>query len=272
MRHGQITDQEVAQLFNTTVANVRIAYVEYSKKKNPFYHHNWSPAAVIIQIMVSIVSVLLVFFTLNEMQVARDHAYLPDIYFEKTSFAITWDTNGLPSTNFIDDEIFKSFCGSTKYIDIIPKIELTNIGMGTAKNIHLEWSHSNNLKALTDYLYTINKEALFTYEINDSFSILISNGTTSQSTSRPQLDITYMKNDSEDYAISIPYEYVECIRHICYNYSDDGLYLPNIKIVLSYFDIQGKEYRIEKNIKIQLQVLLKNPNKSGYAFFEIIEV
>jgi len=64
MRHGQMTDEEVAKKFNTSVSNVRIAFIEYSKNKNPFRQKRCSFISI-IEIIISIISMVLVFFTLN---------------------------------------------------------------------------------------------------------------------------------------------------------------------------------------------------------------
>lgn len=271
MRHGQITDEEVARIFNTSISNVRNAFIEYSKNKNPFRQRNHN-VITLAQIIISIISILLVYVTLLEMQVDRNNAYLPDIYFNKTSFVITWDVNGSPDLDCSDDEMFQALCQTTNYVNMVPRIELENIGMGTAKNIHLEWAHSSNMRALVNYLYTINDTSSFTYEINGHFTVITADGHTIQSTSRPFLDITYMKNEPQGDSISIPYEYWLCIRHICRNYNSGGLNLPDIKIALHYYDIQGKEYRIEKTIQIQLYMLTLNPDNSGYASFNLIEI
>lgn len=271
MRHGQITDEEVARIFNTSVSNVQHAFIEYSKKKNPFRQRDYSVVAI-TEILISIISILLVYFTLLEMQVARNNAYLPDIYFNKTSFAITWDSNGYPDFDCLDDELLQAFCQETNYIDRPPIIEIENIGMGTAKNIHLEWTHPSNMQALTNCFDTINATPPFTYEINEFFTVITINEKTILCTSKPSLDIAYMKNESQNDSICFPLEYLLCIRHICRNYGNDGIALPDIKIKLHYYDIQGKEYRIEKTIRIQLSILTLNPDNSGCASFNLIEI
>lgn len=271
MRHGQMTDEEVAKKFNTSVSNVRIAFIEYSKNKNPFRQKRCSFISI-IEIIISIISMVLVFFTLTEMQTARNNAYIPDIYFNKTLFGISWDQNGLISSDILNDEMFEALSSDTEYINQVPEIELINIGMETAKNIHLEWEHNDNMEKLTDYLYSKDEMASFSYEFDNSMIFISSNDKIIGTTAKPSLDITYMLNEPQGDTILFPFEYFDCIRHICYSYEDGGLVLPDIKIMVQYLDIQGKKYCIEKTIRIQLLSLTRQPDNSGYAFFKIIEV
>ena len=270
MRNGQITDAEVAMIFNTSISNVRHAFIDFSKRKNPFYQRNFNLLSI-AEILISVISVVLVYSTLLEMQTARNNAYRPGIYFNKTAFAITWNADGTLNSDYADDEFFQNLYHTTNYINAIPTVNLSNIGMGTAKNIHLEWVHSRNMRVLTDFLYTINSNASFSYEIRDGFTTISTDGTIMRTTHKPSVDISYMKNDTQNESISIPYEYFECLRHICCNYTG-GLDFPTIQIAINYLDVQGKQYHIEKTIKINPVLLTLNPDSSGYAIFELIEV
>ena len=89
---------------------------------------------------------------------------------------------------------------------------------------------------------------------------------------KPSVDISYIKNDTQNESISIPYEYVECLRHICCNYTGGGLNFPSIQIAINYLDVQGKQYDIEKTIKINPVLLTLYPDNSGYTIFDLIEV
>lgn len=272
MRQGLITDEEVAKLFNTSVSCVRNAYIDYSKTKNPFCKRDYRVIILIIEVMVSVISVLLVLFTLLEMQVARNNSYIPDVYFNKTTFAVTWDATGLPNPAFLENPLYQVLFSITDYVDEIPSIELTNIGMGTAKHIRLEWQHSDNIRNLRDFLYNSNKEANFQYEIKDNQVVITSNGREIRSTARPFFEIAYMKNEPQSDSITLPYEYIECIRQIFYKYSGNGQFLPDIQIILNYEDIQGKAYCVRKKLRIKLKRLIITPDNEGYAFFELMEV
>ena len=271
MRCGEITCKEVADIFKTSENNVQKAFVEYSQRKNPFKLDKLKRYIGTTEVFISCVSMLLVLFTLFEMQVARNHTYMPDLYFEKTTVIVTWDSNGLKSENNEKDDILESYAQTTKYIDTIPLIKLTNIGVGTAKKIRLEWKHNDNMKELSNYLYVLNKDVDFMYNIDKSFTTIKSNDTIRQTSSKPVGEITYMKNEDQNHGIVLPYEYLECIRHTCYNYKEGGLKFPDIEISVRYYDIQNKVYHSNRTIQLKLLILTRNPDGSGYAVIDILE-
>lgn len=262
MSYGQITDEEVAAKFNTSVQNVRNAFVEYSRNRNPFRPLN-------IKLYLELISILLVLFTLFEMQVSRNNAYLPDILFYNTTFAVTWNENGFTRLGQSDDEMYQNLIARNEYVNEIPKIKLTNIGVGTAKNVQIEWEYEN-LDLLVDYLYKVNDKATFTYLRNDKYDSVIINGSLYTS-SKPFSEITYMKNESEEERIVFPYEYWECIRESCVNQTAGSLPIPDLKVEVRYSDVQGKRYTVTKIISVYPTIRVVNTDNSGYAMFEIRE-
>ena len=93
MRHGKMTDAEVARIFNVSVSSVRFGFIEYSKQKNPFL----CPDAKIVstlRYLMPLFPVILTFLTLVEMRIERNNAYLPYISFQETAVGITWHSNG----------------------------------------------------------------------------------------------------------------------------------------------------------------------------------
>ena len=262
MSYGQITDEEVAAKFKTSVQNVRVAFVEYSKDRNPFRPIN-------LKLCLELISILLVLFTLFEMQVSRNNAYLPDILFHNTTFAVTWNENGFTRLGQSDDEMYQNLIGRNEYVNEIPKIKLTNIGVGTAKNVQIEWAY-DNLELLVDYLYQVNDEATFTFKRMDGSDTLIINDSIYTS-SKPFTEIAYMKNESEEDIIVFPYEYWECIRESCVNQTDSYLPIPDLQVELRYSDVQGKRYTVNKIITVYPIIRVINPDNSGYAMFEIRE-
>jgi hypothetical protein len=263
MSYGQITDEEVAIKFNTSVWNVRTAFAEYSKDRNPFRPRNF-------KVYLELISVLLVLFTLVEMKISRNNAYMPDILFHNTTFAVIWNENGFTKLGQSDDEMYQNLIGQSDYVCEIPKIKLTNIGVGTAKNIQIEWSY-DNLELLVDYLYKVNGEATFTFRRNESSNTLIIKDSIYTS-SKPFTEIPYMKNEAEEEIIVFPYEYWECIRESCINQTDGSLPIPDLKVEVRYSDVQGKRYAVNKIIAVYPIIRMINPDNSGYAMFEIREI
>lgn len=258
----------VAKLYNTTERNVQKAVEEYAQKSNPFRQRDFK---VYIEIFVAIVSVLLVWFTLLEMQVERNNAYKPDIFFNEALLILTWDSEGT-AVEIDDVDVTDYYKESAEFINTVPIVKFENIGMGTAKYLRIQWNQIKNMKTLTDYLYAIKSEADFTYRIDKSFLQTESNGVIMQSSSKQLLEVAYMKNESEGQRIMLPFEYYDCLRHICYNYREGGLSVPGIDILSTYQDIQGKEYKNIKTLQFKLEMLSYSPEGNGWAVFTLKEV
>jgi len=258
----------VAKLFNTTEENVQKAVEEYAQKRNPFRQRDFK---IYIEIFIAVVSVLLVWFTLLEMQVERNNAYKPDIFFKEALLILTWDSEGT-AVDINEVDVWDYYKENADFINTVPRVEFENIGMGTAKYLRLQWDQVKNMKTLTDYLYAIKSDADFTYKIDKSFLQTESNGVIMQSSSKPLLEVAYMKNEYEGQRIMLPFEYYDCLRHICYNYRDGSLSVSGIDIILTCQDIQGKEYRNVKTLQFKLETLSYNPDGSGWAAFTLREV
>lgn len=276
IRTAKMTYHEVAEIFDTSAENVQKALIEYEESRNPFRKPEYKWVSIVEKI-VSIISVLLVFFTLREMQIERDHSYLPDICFQKTSFALTWDKNGLISPESEEKWLLKGF----EQLDIlgilpneIPRIELVNIGIGTAKSIHVEWKHKDNMKALSEYLYEFNQEADFSYHFDANCLNFYSDKSVFRVPAKPFLDVAYMKTEPQGDYLWFPEEYWTCIQQICRNYmpKQNGLVLPNLEVMISFKDIQGKEYQIKKKLKLEVEMLVLDPSGSGNVWLDIYEI
>ena len=268
LQKGNIDAGYVAKLLNTAEETVNEAVVEFSKKRSPFRQRDFK---LVVEISIAVISMLLVWFTLREMQIERNNAYKPDIFFNETMLILTWDSEGAV-VDINEVEVWDYYKENAEFVNTVPRVEFENIGMGTAKYLRLQWDQTKNMKTLTDYLYTIKNDADFTYEIDKSYLRTKSNGLEMQSSSKAQIEIAYMKNESEKQRIMLPFEYFDCLRHICYNYRDGGMFVPGIDIISTYQDIQGKEYKNTKTLQFKLETLTFNPEGSGWAVFTIREI
>lgn len=137
---GELTNQQVASILNTTVDIVNSAYSQYCTEKNPFQKKSFDHKNASIQILISVISTFIVLLTLFEMQAARNATYLPDISFGNKEVAISWDANGLP---YISDEtkdvISKVVNDDNTEINRIPRLKIYNLGVGVAKDISFVW-------------------------------------------------------------------------------------------------------------------------------------
>jgi len=98
LQKGNIEVGDVAKQFNTTEEIVNEAVKDFSKKRSPFRQRDFK---LVVEISIAVISMLLVWFTLLEMQVERINAYKPDIFFNETMLILTWDSEGAPVS--IDD-------------------------------------------------------------------------------------------------------------------------------------------------------------------------
>ena len=257
MRHGLITDNEVAEIFNVSTASVRIGFVEYSKGKNPFLREkrNIFPA---IEIVTSLLAFTISILTLQEMQTERNHAYLPDIYFRSVSAGVSWDSNGPCYSASFDDAASQIIANlQISYINESPVLKIANMGIGKAKNIEIDWLHRQNVNALLTYLYSINSESEFTLVETDT-GFQIKSRKVDYTVYEPVTQrIFYLSNDNETFFMSLPREYWECIRQIFYEFYNHNsgcviLDIPNLVLSISYTDVQGKQYKDKREIQIKM--------------------
>lgn len=108
------------------LVNLIINYLQ-SKKDNIKF------GSEILTSFATIISAIVVVLTLQEMQVQRNNAYMPDIIFETVSFNISWgDPEKLNDLGLNFDET-KVTNSDSSYI-----VPVRNIGVGAAKNFLLQ--------------------------------------------------------------------------------------------------------------------------------------
>lgn len=220
-----------------------------------------------IEIVISIASIVLVLFTLFEMQKERNMAYLPDIVLSNTTIAISWDKDGLP---YISDEakaaISKVTSDNTTDINILPQMKIYNIGVGTAKDISLTWNSKKNIEQLIDTLSFYDdidvsrKENILylkTHTMEQAINII--------DTSR----IRFLLNSTQEFDTSMfPVSYYQLIREICLRIGVTKI--PPLYLSISFSDVQGRVYNKSMQINAENLLLSQNSDGSGYCVFKLI--
>lgn len=141
MRHGLMTDVEVAHIFNVSVSSVRFGFIEYSKRKNPFLCPDTKIGST-LEFLLSLFAVMLTFLTLIEMRIERNNTYLPYISFQETTVGIAWHSNGSVNYGILDNEDFQSEAENfSANVDGIVLLEFSNIGVGSARDVRVQWNH-----------------------------------------------------------------------------------------------------------------------------------
>lgn len=266
IKQKKMTDQQVADILEIDVNRVNKAYEEYCIERDPFRKFKFEYISTAVQIVISLISVFLVLFTLFEMQAARNATYLPNVFFGDSEVAITWDENGLPVTNDDIMDIVSAMSGEDATINKVPKIEIYNIGVGTAKDISINWNVKRNIEQFVDVLncYEGIEIAL------DKNMVHIENNEFAIGSWLPDNNhIDFLLNSTEEFeTIDFPFPYYELIREVYIR--ADSREMPSIYLSVSYSDIQGKVY--SKNIRIDANVsfLMQNTDGSGFCVFDLV--
>lgn len=264
---GQLTTCQVADILNTTLETVDCAYSDYCQEQNPFKKKNYELKSTAIQIATSIISTFLVLLTLFEMQAERNATYLPDISLNNTEVAIAWDENGLPYiTDEADVAFSKMINDNNTQVNVLPQIEVYNIGVGTAKDITFIWNTQKNIKQFMDILNSYE-------DINISFEGNMTNIKT------PSIDqgiegpdsrkIDFMLNSTQEYdTLTLPLLYYQLIKEIYMR--TDIKNMPTLYLAVSFSDVQGKVYNEVLQIIPRISFLTRNSDGSGFCIFSLI--
>lgn len=269
IKDGQLTNQQVAEILNTTLEIVDSAYDEYCKDQNPFKKKSFEFKSTAIQIAISAISTCLVLFTLFEMQAARNATYLPNIFISNTEVAISWDKDGRPYIGEEDLETISKMIDEHTIINKLPQMKAYNIGVGTAKDITFKWDTSNNIQQLANVLNACdNVNVIFDGSFVNIKVPLIEQGMWASDSSQND-QIGFLLNSSQESAtLSFPLPYYELIRQICIR--ADEKRIPPLHLQISFSDIQSRTYTQFLQINSTISLLLQNPDGSGFCVFNLI--
>lgn len=221
----------------------------------------------IAEIVISVVSVYLVLLTLFEMQADRDAAYMPDISISDANVAITWETavqeepiEDVSSTEPSEDSFSQLYNSLSETYDFNTPIvlQLFNIGVGTAKDIMLEWDHEANISAFTkafscydDVHIGLDGNMLYVQSPSLTFG---------QGVGNERIAEFMLSSSVESKNIQFPYAYSFLINELLSRKPIDESF-PKLSLVITYSDIQNKMYI--KEITISTENILYAPGKDG---------
>lgn len=269
IKDGQLTNQQVADILNTTLEIVDSAYDEYCKDQNPFKERSFEYKSTTIQVAISLISTCLVLFTLFEMQAARNATYLPNISISNTEVAIAWDKNGLPYDISEEDiETISKIIDEKTILNSLPTMKVYNIGVGTAKDITFEWDTSNNIRQFANILNACDDiDVIF-----DGSFINIKTPSIEQSMWAPDSSqndqIDFLLNSTKESAtLSFPFPYYKLIREIYIR--TDAKKVPPLHLRISFSDVQSKAYTQSLQINSTISFLLQKPDGSGFCVFNL---
>jgi len=194
---------------------------------------------------LTLISLLLIFFTLVEMQTQRNAAYMPYIVAEfNDTVKMSW--NGIDGL---------SFSNAPEYDNIHPPIyfDVYNIGDGIAKNVQFQWM-DNNIVRLSEYINDNSTD--FHVNLGGQMPRISAYGIeASGKVFERNLNYSFLSTGNyEPYKINVPYNYLLCYKFMQVASLDE---YPEIHLKVSYEDIQGKAYE---------QILVINWNPGLYAY------
>lgn len=221
--------------------------------------------STVLSNLATVVSAIIVLFTLNEMQIQRNNAYMPDIAFEHVTVNISWgDTTQLDSySDYLPDTDNTAEINPT-----IVNLPVRNIGVGVAKKVsfiveaenYIAWINAfNELNPTSEYTYTYNNGimTIFNGTIQNVFNATYHNEKT-----------FLLPNAEEAYQITIPVQYVKLFEHFCKTCK--SFTVPNVEVKVSFEDVQGIEYRKVISLAFEQILLLDDGNGNGFAAYQIV--
>lgn len=224
---------------------------------------HWKSVFRSLTIISTVFSMLLVYFTLKEMQIQRDRSYAPDIIFEECEISFSWIGNENPNQSIIpskDDEESNLF-----------KLNVLNVGVGVAKNIRISLDVE---KALQPWADILNKEVYenndYYFENDDGTLYIKDENKRVGSNALVKWDKLYLlPNATESGSFIVSPLFPVVIKEIIINGKYSFLTDHPITIDLEFEDIQGKQYR--KSVKFGIQVIFREEDDdgNGHAIYRI---
>lgn len=237
-----------------------------------FRWKHWKAALEVFVAISTIISMLLVYLTLREMQIARDNAYAPCLIIEDSKVNIRWD--GSESAAQTKDEKNPLMSeGETENPLLVP-FHVKNIGVGIARNVHMEINVENTMRGWVDLLNKelVNKSGVYPYKLkNDSGVLYFDNGCHPVG-SNPIIvgeKLYLMANAADDLQCAFSPLMVLCINEFIINWKDELLSANPIRVYITYQDVQGKNLSTELFLYVDIDFLSRESDGSGYATYTI---
>ncbi len=214
--------------------------------------------------LLTLISVILVYFTLIEMKQQRESTYIPEIAIRNDcEFVIKCDSENpdfyvkIPDYNAVEGSGIK-VCGME-----IPYLYFTveNIGFGSARNIKFEWANDTYSK-FAEYIENQNYYIELRMLEDGDQKIITSQDKRILDSDWPiDLTIPYINvAGSENVTQKLDAKVLGYLIGLSARYSDD---IPNIELEVTYENIYGKEYNANIRIKPTSTYIKKS---KGYEY------
>lgn len=224
----------------------------------------------LIVVVLTFISVILVWVTLLEMKQQRESAYKPVIAIgNENRFVIKRD--GLKSDFYLLGIDFNAVEGSgyKSYGFTIPYLYFTveNIGLGAATNLKFEWSQDICSKFI-DYIESMRfYKDLKVIEDGDLKIISSQNEIIFETNWPTYFEITYINSSEKEELKEIDAGILGYLIGLSMLNSEK---MPNLQLKISYEDIYGKSYTAVAEINVHSSYLRKDNGAESYATFDIV--
>lgn len=281
IQYKEMSLEEVATLFNISLEKVNEEYVKFVNRKNPFSLDNennsfkYTKIQTIISVVssvISVISLIALFLTLNEMKEERNASLRPNLSFGTSQIIIAWNSDG--STKNLNEELLESisyYLEDDSIVNRLPSIKMFNIGVGTAKNVHLKWNNEENVKEFNFAFKNNNVSA--SLEIENYHMKVITENNTMYSPVFLENYYDFILNSKQDsISIAFPLVYEEIVKILfTESYVEFGnpYYLPCFSFEVSYSDIQNKKYSQTLRICFRLEYSVRQNDRSGFFVGEL---
>ncbi len=224
--------------------------------------------------IASLLTAIIMFLTLREMQIERKNSYKPDPVLQTRSCSIYCQSfNQGPkkgryvSFRFLEEDLL----GATELAHVFGSedsslfsIPLVNIGLGTAKKIECNWNFDAD--EFSKKIQKIDMEKRFRFSVKDDFlSINIYGEPHSSSSIQMQRKFEYIlpiNIDKSNSSLTIPPAFLEMLGvmthllsicpHEILSKIPDYTNIPELELEIKYTDIQNIKYFKKLKVKFNL--------------------
>ena len=270
-----MTIEEVASIYSTTPENVEEAVREYQERNNPFREFDDQIKIGIIEIAISIISAVLILFTLFEMQAERNAAYMPSISINCENMKFSWDEN----SSLCDySSNFKGLNGYTtealdayedSYKSGFPiNMSVQNTGVGVAREVYVDWLYEDNIPAFQKLFSDVNDISVLmeNYQINIVLNKSDVIGMPYQNSESYQYGFLSPDLDKTE-SMNVPLVYMLLYQiAVAHGFQHD---LPEIRFSVKYKDVQGEVYLHDFTIEPEVHFAFINTDNAGTCLLDL---